>query len=196
MKLGLVSDIHCNIEGLRAALDAMGPIDRLICLGDAIYDYRFSNEVVGLLQDLDTIMVQGNHEQGFFGPQGERARSQPWIDPSLRDWLEERPQRLNLTLQGQSLLLVHSTPWSPAGAYIYPGDPRLQRFGETGANCVFYGHTHVRLVERVGDTLVVNPGSAGEARRHRDMLALSCGVVDLASGEVSFFDYPAPSAPP
>lgn len=196
MKLGLVSDIHCNIGGLNAALDAMGPVDRVICLGDAIYDYRFSNEVVTLLRELDAVMVQGNHEHGFFGPQGARARSQPWIDASLRDWLAERPQRVELTLQGKTLLLVHSTPWSPPGTYIYSGDPRLQRFGETGADYVLYGHTHVRLAERVGSTLVVNPGSAGEARRHRDMLALSCGVIDLASGDVSFFDYPNPTALP
>ena len=43
MKLGIVADVHCNIEGLRAALDLMGPIDELICAGDAVYQFRFSN---------------------------------------------------------------------------------------------------------------------------------------------------------
>ena len=44
MKLGIVSDIHCNAAGLRQALALMGDVDDLICLGDSIYEYRFSNE--------------------------------------------------------------------------------------------------------------------------------------------------------
>ena len=51
MKLGIVSDIHCNACGLMQALQAMGEVDELICLGDSIYEYRFSNEVVHLLRE-------------------------------------------------------------------------------------------------------------------------------------------------
>ena len=50
MKLGIVSDLHCNIDGLKHALDIMGSVDELLCLGDSIYEYRFSNEVVALLR--------------------------------------------------------------------------------------------------------------------------------------------------
>ncbi|MCI0890292.1 MAG: metallophosphoesterase family protein, partial [Chloroflexi bacterium] len=46
MKLGIVADVHCNIAGLRIALDEMGPVDELICAGDAVYQFRFSNDVV------------------------------------------------------------------------------------------------------------------------------------------------------
>src|ERR1700693_2300722 len=53
MKLGIVSDIHCNACGLVQALALMGGIDELICLGDSIYEYRFSNEVGRLLRDRD-----------------------------------------------------------------------------------------------------------------------------------------------
>src|ERR1700736_5478890 len=40
VKLGIVSDIHCNAAGLRAALALMGDVDELICLGDSIWEYR------------------------------------------------------------------------------------------------------------------------------------------------------------
>ena len=46
MKIGIVSDIHCNVQGLQLALDAMGDIDELLCLGDAIFEYQFSNGVI------------------------------------------------------------------------------------------------------------------------------------------------------
>ena len=51
MRLGIISDVHCNHEALRIALDRMGPVDELLCAGDAVYQFRFSNEVMGILRD-------------------------------------------------------------------------------------------------------------------------------------------------
>src|SRR5579885_2193263 len=73
MRLGIVSDIHCNAAGLAEALRLMGEIDELICLGDSIWEYRFSNEVVGTLRERGAHTILGNHEEGFLGPQGERG---------------------------------------------------------------------------------------------------------------------------
>ncbi|MYE02529.1 MAG: metallophosphoesterase family protein, partial [Alphaproteobacteria bacterium] len=39
MKVGIVSDLHCNIAGLEKAVALMGPVDDLLCLGDSIYEY-------------------------------------------------------------------------------------------------------------------------------------------------------------
>ena len=74
MKLGIVSDLHCNIAGLNRALELMGPVDDLLCLGDSIFEYRFSNEVVSTLRDRGFHTIKGNHEEVFLGPLGERAR--------------------------------------------------------------------------------------------------------------------------
>ena len=62
MLLGIVADIHCNVGGLRQALDRMGPVDQLLCAGDAIYQFRFSNEVIELLRERDARYILGNHE--------------------------------------------------------------------------------------------------------------------------------------
>lgn len=194
MRIGVVSDIHCNEAGLRAGLDLMGSVDALLCLGDAIYEFRFSNEVVALLRDSGATTIQGNHETSFFGPQGERARARPGIDPDLSQWLRSRPERAELDLAGKRLLLVHSTPWAP-GEYVFPGDPRLRHFADVDADYVLYGHTHAQLVERVGAVTIVNPGSAGEARNHRNGSLLSCAVIDLAADEVRVIEYPDPTAP-
>lgn len=192
MRLGILSDIHCNEAGLAQALALMGDIDRLVCLGDSIYEYRFSNEVVRLLQECDAEVILGNHEETFFGPHGARARARPGIDPALAEWLANRPYRRELRLGGKRVLLVHSTPWQPYGAYVYPQSGLLDRFAEAEADFVLYGHTHQQLVQRVGRVLVINPGSAGDARDPRNGGKLSCAVLDTASEEAELIDYPDP----
>jgi putative phosphoesterase len=192
MKLGIVSDIHCNARGLLQALALMGDVDELICLGDSIYEYRFSNEVVSILRDRGAHAILGNHEECFFGPHGARARARGGIEPDLADWLAARPHRRKLEIGGKSVLLVHSTPWEPRGAYIHPESALLRRFAEAGADVVLYGHTHRQVARRIGRVLVVNPGSAGEARDPGNGGQLSCAVLDLASEDVRLIDYPDP----
>ena len=192
MLLGIVSDIHCNAAGLRHALALMGDIDELICLGDSIWEYRFSNEVAQILKDRQAHTILGNHEEVFFGPLGERARARAGNDTELMAWLQSRPHRIELDCAGKRVLLVHSTPWEPRGAYIYPDHPQLTRFGEADADFVLYGHTHRQVAKRFGRVLVVNPGSAGDARDHGNGRQLSCAVLDTASEDVRIIDFPDP----
>jgi hypothetical protein len=49
------------------------------------------------------------------------------------------------------------------------------------------------MAERVGRTLVINPGSAGEPRDARNAFRLSYAVLDTATGEVTFDDFPDPT---
>jgi putative phosphoesterase len=191
LKLGIVSDLHCNIDGLDRALQIMGPIDALLCLGDSINEYGFSNPVIGRLRETDALTILGNHEEVFLGAAGGRARSRPDIDRSLLGWLAERPHRHALRIGGKRLLMVHSTPWEPRGSYVLPTSSELQRFGEADADIVLYGHTHRQLVRRIGRVLVVNPGSAGEGRDPRNGRQLSCAVLDTVTEEVVVRDFPA-----
>jgi putative phosphoesterase len=190
LKIGIVSDLHCNHHGLLRALDIIGEVDELICLGDSIYEYRFSNEVAGILKDRGALTILGNHDEGFLGPHGARARQSEWIDRALLDWLAERPHRVELQVAGKKLLAVHSTPWEPRGAYVYPHSSQLARFAEAGADFVLYGHTHHQLVRRVGRVLVINPGSAGEARDPSNGRQLSCAVLDTVTEDVVVTDFP------
>jgi putative phosphoesterase len=190
LKIGIISDVHCNQAGLQQALEILGEVDELICLGDSVYEYRFSNEVVRRLKERGALTILGNHEQGFLGPHGSRARQADWIDRSLLQWLAEQPTRLELDFGGKKLLAVHSTPWEPQGAYVYPHSSLLQRFAEVEADFVLYGHTHHQLVRRVGRVLVINPGSAGEARDQGNGRQLSCAMLDTVSEEVVVTNFP------
>ena len=92
MKVGIVSDLHCNVQGLDLALQAMGDIDELLCLGDSIFEYRFSNDVVARLKQRDAHIIQGNHEEVFMVRAGFRARDRPGIDPGC--WIFWRSSRI------------------------------------------------------------------------------------------------------
>ena len=197
MKLGIVSDLHCNIDGLDRAVETMGPIDALLCLGDSIYEYRFSNAVIGRLRELDALTIQGNHEEVFLGPAGVRARSGAEIDQPLLDWLAGQPHRRELQIEGKRILMVHSTPWEPRGDYVHPHSARFARFADTDADFVLYGHTHVQVVRQFGRVTVINPGSTGDGRDSNNDRQLSCAVVDTGSGEAKVIDFPDPRyAPP
>ena len=192
-RIGIVSDIHCNTAGLQTALDLMGPIDQLISLGDSIYEYRFSNDVVALLRKHNAVTLWGNHEEVFFSDAGRMARERPGIDMDLLAWLRERPRRVDITIAGKRICMVHAAPWAPSdGPYLYPGHEDLFRLGETEADIVLYGHTHIRLAQRIKSALVVNPGSAGEGRDPRNSHQLSCAVLEPDSELVEFFEFPDP----
>ncbi|HEV2100018.1 MAG TPA: metallophosphoesterase family protein [Stellaceae bacterium] len=190
MKIGIVSDLHCNHQALLRALDIIGDADELVCLGDSIYEYRFSNDVVRTLRDRGAQVILGNHEEGFLGPHGARARQPEWIDRTLLDWLAKRPHRIEMAIGGKKLLAVHSTPWEPRGTYVYPHSPLLERFAEARADFVLYGHTHHQLVRRIGRVLVINPGSTGEPRDPGNGRQLSCAVLDTETEEVMVADFP------
>jgi predicted phosphodiesterase len=151
LKLGIVSDLHCNIDGLDRALEIMGPTDALLCLGDSIYEYAFSNEVIGRLRELDALTILGNHEEVFLGAAGVRARSRPEIDRSLLGWLAKRPQRHELRVDGKRILMVHSTPWEPRGSYVLPPAPRWNALARpTPISCFTATRTGRSSVASVG----------------------------------------------
>ena len=87
MKLGIVSDIHCNAAGLSRALALMGDVDELICLGDSDLRVPLLERGRRAVAGADAQVIVGNHEEYFFGPQGARARARDGIDPALAEWL-------------------------------------------------------------------------------------------------------------
>jgi putative phosphoesterase len=192
VKIGIVSDIHSNAAGLRRALDVMGDVDDVLCCGDSIYEYQFSNDVVALLKERSALVIQGNHEEVFFSPAGVRARERPGLDPALMRYLADQPHQRALQFGDKTLLMVHSTPWEPRGEYVFPHSARLARFAEADADFVLYGHTHAQVVRRIGRVLVINPGSAGDARDPNNGRMLSCAVLDTVTDEVRVIDYADP----
>lgn len=195
MKLGIIADLHCNHRALEIALERMGPVDELLCAGDAVYQFRFSNEVMRLLRERNARYVLGNHEETLLGQWGVHARAAPHVDRRELAYMSARPDRIQVRVNGKRLLMVHGSPFEPKYEYLYPnGD--FGRFRDLDVDYVILGHTHFKMAARAGKTLIVNPGSCGEARDHRNGFLLSAAVLDTQTDEVTFIDFPDPTRPP
>ena len=193
MRIGIVADIHCNHEALAIALERMGPVDELLCAGDAVYQFRFSNEVMELLRRHHARYVLGNHEEVLLGRWGERARNALTVRRTNLTYMQSQPFNLDVRVNGRRLYMVHGSPWEPHNEYIYPNSPALMRLGQIGSDFVVLGHTHYHMAERVGRSLVLNPGSCGEARDHRNGFRLSYAILDTETEEVTFDHFEDPT---
>lgn len=185
VKLGVVSDIHCQPDALGLALEAMGPVDRLICAGDAIDQSRFCERTVAMLCEHGFAAIIGNHEHYFFTGacrDGKREES------ALHRWLRERPRELRFSAGARDVRVVHATSWDDSFDYVTPAHASFGRFGECSADIVIYGHTHQPVVRRINGTLVVNPGSVGEGRPDVTGFVRSCAVVDCVALEAWIID--------
>ena len=192
MRLGIVSDIHCNVAALELAIARMGDVDELLCAGDAFYEYRFSNEVIGLLHSYGARYVLGNHETVLLDPRGVRAREAATVERDKVAWVAEQPLSIEVDVGGgKKLLMVHASPLEPCTQYVFPKSPELARLAEVEADYVILGHTHTQMVERIGRALVINPGSTGEARDHSNGRRFSYAGLDTSSGEVSIDNFVA-----
>jgi putative phosphoesterase len=166
MKIGIVSDIHGHPEALRRTLEAMPSVDRMVCAGDVISDYRFCGETVDILQRAQVQCIQGNHETSFFGgcnPDYLRKCQQEFA-PDLLDFLALAPLSMEFEAAGARVFMVHASPWEPFNEYIYPLSPQLTRFAQLPYDFVIFGHTHVPLVHRADKVTVINPGSCSQPR--------------------------------
>lgn len=187
MKIGIVSDIHCNARALENALLGMRDVDELFCAGDAVYGFRWSNEVIDILRTRKAHMVLGNHDRDFLNVHTERNGSNGYITPENFQFVTQMAYQCKIELGGRKILMVHGSPFEPYFEYVFPHSERFRRLAELEADLFIYGHTHFSVARQVGRVMVVNPGSVGEARDPARP-KLTYAVVDLASLEIIIHD--------
>ncbi len=169
MKRALISDIHSNLEALRAVLDDIRSqgVSEIYCLGDIIGYGPNPRECLDLVMRMPVVIL-GNHDQAaLFDPDGFNPvalRAISWTREQLEDaspaaggqnacnkrwdFLGELPR---LHVEGD-IIYVHGSPRDPTNEYIFPEDVYNQRkmetlFGKVQRYC-FQGHTHIPGVFR------------------------------------------------
>jgi putative phosphoesterase len=186
-----MSDIHCNLEGLEGALARLSDCDTILCAGDLMYQYRFSTDVLALLEDHGVQAITGNHDRTILQTPSHPLREK--IDPAALEWLGAVPRTLRLELDGVRIAMFHGAPWDDpeeiACTYVFPDNkPLLRQAAQADADVVVLGHTHRAFATRIAKTLIVNPGSCGESRDGTNLL--SCAVFDTVDGDVDFRKWP------
>ena len=167
----------------------MDDCEELLCAGDIVYQYRFSNEVLARLSERGVKSILGNHDKTVLYSPNHPIRSSPTVDPYWLGYLGELPNDLAVGLGAYRLRMFHGSPWDDEAGrvtpYLYPQDrQQFGRLAEVSADVVVLGHTHIPYAERVGKTLVVNPGSCSEPRDGTNTPC--CAVIDSQTLEVEF----------
>src|SRR4051794_3083628 len=107
MRLGILADIHEDLDHLRGALDVLraGGADRFVILGDVFETGLRLDATVELLDGLDAVGVWGNHDFGLC--QGPRDDLRLRYSERTMDFMG----RLGPRLEVFGCLFVHVEPW-------------------------------------------------------------------------------------
>ncbi|MGE0880010.1 MAG: metallophosphoesterase [Acidimicrobiia bacterium] len=196
MLIGLISDVHGNVEAMEKAMaDLNGRVDEIFFAGDAMHEYRWCNEVVDIARDLELPYILGNHEMNILSHHGDRARSNETVKQDLVDYVRTMPTRIDTKVGGKNLVMVHGTPWPPYNDYLHAGSALLKKCADPEVDFLVLGHTHVPMAVRVENTLIINPGSLGESREHGSPGTVSYAVLDTDTEEVEVIRFQNPRLP-
>ncbi|HVN30971.1 MAG TPA: YfcE family phosphodiesterase [Thermoanaerobaculaceae bacterium] len=179
MRVLVVSDIHGNIEALRAVVAAEPGVDQVLCLGDSV-DYGPSpDEVVSWVRHHASAAVRGNHDNAVAFDEDcrsaplfrrlsveSRKRTVSLLSADNLTFLRSLPARKSVLVDGRRLELLHAAPGDPLFQYL-PAT-RVEEWrsaaAEIDADLVLVGHTHLPVILDLGEKRVVNPGSVGLPR--------------------------------
>jgi putative phosphoesterase len=203
MNIGLISDLHGNLQALRATLawlDTHG-VDLVLCAGDLVCYGAHPNEVIGELIDRSIPCVAGNYDDAaaWDKPRAARQPSSPLNEPlklaalawtkrrlrgvSLR-FLRHLPWMLQFQPDGLRICMLHGGPQHLDEVYSPEAPEALEDLANRlPADIVVLGHTHQPFVHRSGPTLFVNPGAVGRSL-DGDPRA-SCALFDTGTREAS-----------
>jgi len=190
MRTAFISDLHGNLEALRAVLADIESrdADRILCLGDTVNYGPNPAECLAIVRRLDGTLL-GNHEEAVlkepvgFNPVASAAAR--WTRSVLEPgFASGRPKwelwtfmgRLPVRHEEGEMLLVHAAPQSPTDEYLLPSDvdpvlgklsDRLKAAFELVTRVCFVGHTHLPGVFLESGEFLT-PADLGGGHRVRD----------------------------
>ena len=196
MRYAVLSDVHGNLEALRAVLaDAADRADAVLCLGDTVGYGADPGPCVEMVGERATTWVAGNHEYAVTGRIAmdwfnayARAAAE-WtrgrLDPECLAYLDGLP----LVAEIGDATLVHASPARPEEwDYVLSREDGFAVLRAFATRLCFIGHSHVpgawsvassglehergavRLRLEDGRRYLVNVGSVGQPR-DRDVRA-------------------------
>ena len=210
MRLGIVSDIHGNIEALHASVEALkrAGAERFACLGDLMGYGASPNEVCDVVRRLEAPTILGNHDAAVSGRMDysyyydAARRALDWcgevLAPDHLAWLKTLPYTERIEHVG----LCHGSPIRVEEfEYLFlveQAELLLPKLAELPP-ITFIGHTHLVKAFQLGERgvtpikkrtfrledgmkYVVSVGSVGQPRDF-DNRASFC-LYDLATREV------------
>lgn len=177
MKILVISDIHGNLNALEAVREEA---DLVFCLGDIVNYGPYPRECIKKVQDLTDTIVRGNHDNAIGRnmdcgcsikyqelSNAGKSFTSDILNTSEKNFLSNLPIILNREVEGKRFLLAHGSPSGDIYKYLKPdiSDEELEdKIKGIHASVIFIGHTHLPMVRKIKDIIIVNPGSVGQPR--------------------------------
>lgn len=185
MKIAIISDIHGNLEALKATLKDISQreVDKIICLGDIIAKGIHTKECIKLLRDSCDVIIQGNCDRFFSqiyddieaipGKERNRIRwNQSMISEDEREFLSSLPFCFEFYMGGSLVRVFHATPEVDNQAVINLDSietkykmflPSKNTISQSTADVIIYGHIHHQYMDRLYNKTIINVGSVGNS---------------------------------
>jgi diadenosine tetraphosphatase ApaH/serine/threonine PP2A family protein phosphatase len=159
MRYLVLTDIHGNIDALEAVLEAAGPVDGHLVLGDVVGYGAGPNEVIARVRGLaPQVIIRGNHDKVIAGLEVPEAfypaalQSAAWTAETLteahRAWLAELPQ--GPVLVDDLVEICHGSP-SDEDEYLFTPADAGRAFEAARRPVCLFGHTHVPAIYALAD---------------------------------------------
>jgi protein phosphatase len=175
MKIVIISDIHANIDALRALPE---PYDELWVLGDLVNYGPDPAAVIDFVQSKASVVVAGNHDYSIGFNQDPRCSARfrqiaeatrrytdSVLSPAHKDFLRRLPRYVETLRQGTRFHLCHAIPSDPLFGYCQADSPRWPaEIEDLKSDVLLVGHTHLPSLQSMGSRSVVNPGSLGQPK--------------------------------
>jgi putative phosphoesterase len=175
MKIAIVADLHGNYEALRSLPERF---DELWVLGDLVNYGPEPGEVVDFVKANSTIVVRGNHDHSIgydvdprctvrYQKMAEITRryTESVLNKEQKQYLRQLPLKLDVKRQETSFYLCHAKPSDPLYGYCpEQSDEWVDELGHIKGDALLVGHTHTPFIRRIGNRVVVNPGSLGQPK--------------------------------
>ncbi|HAX72575.1 MAG TPA: metallophosphoesterase [Firmicutes bacterium] len=178
MKIGVLSDIHGNLQALEAVINELKAqgIEEYIIAGDLVSDCGQPNEVVEYVKRLNPNVIKGNREEyveSYLA--GKRSNwdkydqmgSVVWTANTLtdenREYLKQLPNFKKLDCGDKGVVtVVHGSPFKTS-QLVFEQDLTLLAscVDKVKSEVLIMAHTHTPFSLMVEGTLVVNPGAVG-----------------------------------
>ena len=156
MKIGIVTDIHSNVEALEVAMAWLEEqvVDEIVCLGDVVGYGPNPNECCEIISEHATATLLGNHDAAVIGAMSteyyyDAARvaiqwTRRQLSPKNLEWLYHLPYTYRRTDLGLSFF--HSAPIAPSGYFyvVFKDDAQAHlRMFEKLTPLSLLGHSHL-----------------------------------------------------
>lgn len=185
MRIAIISDIHANLEALKATMKDIEKrkVDKIICLGDTISKGVHPKECIEIVKNKCDIVIRGNCDRHFSTNHEdidemieiEKKRliwNQSIIGKEDREYLYNLPFCYEFYMSGSLVRLFHATPEVDNKAIVNEDkiDTKIKMFypsektiSQNVADVVIYGHIHHPYMDKIYNRTLINVGSVGNS---------------------------------